>query len=138
MIKTKQIISGYVLTLVDNQYVNGQGMLFFDSTPTQIGYQAFNDKSALTEITIPSSVTYIGSQAFSYTSLGAVTIPSGTTDIAEYAFASCHSLSSVTISRTVTRIGGGAFQYCENLASISFPSNSQLTELGYSGSAGSG
>lgn len=58
---------------------------------------------------------------------GAYVIPSGTTEIAGYAFY-FDSVSGVTIPGTVTRIGSGAFNRCANLVSISVPAS--VSEIG--------
>ncbi len=53
---------------------------------------AFSYCSALTSITIPSSVTYIGDMAFTHCISSSITIPSSVTYIGEYAFEGCTSL----------------------------------------------
>ena len=85
---------------------------------TSIGSDAFK-YSSLTSVTIPNSVTSIGSYAFeSCYSLTSVTIPNSVTSIGSYAFESCYSLTSVTIPNSVTSIGDGAFQGCHGLTSV--------------------
>ena len=72
-----------------------------------------------TSITIPSSVTSIGSGAFQdCTALTSVTIPSGVTSIGSLAFNGCTALTSITIPSSVTSIVSGAFQGCTNLTDI--------------------
>ena len=79
---------------------------------TQIGYDAFNDCTELTSITIPDGVTCIGNSAFSYcTSLETVTIPNSVTHIYSRAFYDCTLLKEVTIPASVTDIGDEAFGY---------------------------
>ena len=62
------------------------------------------------ELTIPDSVTSIGSGAF-YGCIGltSITIPDSVTSIGEYAFCACIGLTSITIPDSVTSIGVSAF-----------------------------
>ena len=50
--------------LLSNTYENGVGTLVFDGDVKTIGENAFKDCSALTSITIPSSVICIGGGTF--------------------------------------------------------------------------
>jgi hypothetical protein len=76
-------------------------------------------------LTIPFGVTSIvgtgaaGTGFYGCQSLTGITIPSSVTSIGSYAFEGCH-VTSVTISSSVTSIGAGAFGYCRNLASVTF------------------
>lgn len=75
----------------------------------------------ITSITIPSSVTSIGSNAFVYcTGLTNVIISSSVTSIGGHAFASCTGLTNVTIPSSVTSIGGYAFALCTGLTNVTF------------------
>ena len=66
--------------------------------------------SNLTSVTIPSSVTNIGTWAFSgCSSLTKVTIPSAVDSIGYEAFRGCESLTSLTIPTSVNYIGNNAF-----------------------------
>ena len=74
------------------------------------------DLRKITEVTIPSSVTYIEGSSFSNcTSLKSVTILGEVTSIGEYAFKGCTSLASVIIPSSVTMIGNSAFYDCTSL-----------------------
>jgi hypothetical protein len=88
---------------------------------TSIGTCAFSGCSALTSISIPKSVTSIGFRAFSgCASITSVVIPDGVTDL-EYAFSGCVSLTSVVIPDSVTKISG-TFGGCTSLVTVAIPS----------------
>ena len=84
-----------------------------------------------TSVTIPNSVTSIGSSAFSGCSnLTSVEIPNGVTSIGYYAFYNCSGLTSVEIPNSVTSIGAGTFSGCSGLTYITIPNS--VTSIGHS------
>ncbi len=103
-----------------------------DGSVTSIGYSAF-DASGLTSITIPSSVTSIGSESFDWcVNLQTVTFDKNSQlqSIGDDAFSYCTSLTSITIPSSVTNIDEGAFSHCENLQTVIFADDSQLQRIG--------
>ena len=71
---------------------------------------AFDSSDFITSISIPDTVSRIGSSAFrNCTSLSSITIPNSVTYIGDYAFYGCESLSSITIPDSVSFIGWHAF-----------------------------
>ena len=76
---------------------------------TNIGDMAFCGCFGLTSISIPNSVTNIGSSSFQGCGLTVVTIPSSVVSIDSQAFYDCSNLLSVTIPNSTTSIGSHAF-----------------------------
>jgi len=96
---------------------------------TSIGSWAFASCTGLTGITIPNSVTSIGGGAFyGCTALTSVTIPDSVTSIGSWALASCTGLTGITIPKSVTSIGGWAFYGCTALTSVTIPDS--VTSIG--------
>ena len=61
-----------------------------------------DQRKSLTSVTIPNSVTSIGSYTFdNCKSLTSITIPDSIANIDDYAFAWCSSLTSVTYKGTI-------------------------------------
>ena len=74
----------------------------------------------LTSVTIPNSVTTIGSGAFSGCSaLTSITIPNSVTTISDYTFNECTNLQKVNIGKSVKTIETFAFKNCTSITQIS-------------------
>ena len=96
---------------------------------TSIGSYAFRECTGLNSVTIGNSVTSIGYEAFYYcTGLNSVTIGNSVTSIGSYAFRSCTGLNSVTIGNSVTSIGVRAFWDCTGLTSVTI--GDSVTSIG--------
>ncbi|MDR1815167.1 MAG: leucine-rich repeat protein [Clostridiales Family XIII bacterium] len=94
----------------------------------QIGTNAFIDKTFLTSVTLPDSITRIGFGAFARDyGLAEVTLPEGLDWIETYAFADCTSLTSLTIPQAVTKVDGSAFQ--GNATDLYFETRAQVNAL---------
>ena len=80
-----------------------------------IPYEAFKDKNTLSHFSFPEIITYIGSSAFSNTSLsGALIVPDDVIEIGQYAFRGT-LIGSVSFSPRLNRIGSYAFSTCTSL-----------------------
>ena len=88
---------------------------------TSIGTRAFSNcnNAGFTSIIIPSNVETIGEAAFhSCNKLTKVNIPNKVTSIGKNAFYGCTALTSATIGISVTSIGEGAFNNCSAMTTF--------------------
>jgi hypothetical protein len=109
----------YGVTVIDNTYENGKGIITFDGDVTSLRDWTFSYYYSLTSITLPNSVTDIGRYAFNECKfLTSVTIPNSVTSIGYWAFKECSALPSITIPNSVTSIGSQAFWECSGLTTI--------------------
>ena len=85
-------------------------------------YNQWGGGKSLTSVTIPNTVTNIGSSAFSGQSfLVSVAIPSSVKALENSVFWSCTSLERVDISEGVTSLSTSVFGNCSKLATVSIP-----------------
>ena len=104
-------------------YKSIDGNLYSKDGKTLFKYAIGKDD---TSFEIPSSVTYIGYQAFyNCDSLTSVVIPDSITSIGKFAFENCDSLNSVVIPDSVTSIGNRAFNDCFSLTNITVNKDNQ-------------
>ncbi len=112
----------------------------YSSTEVTVKEYTGND----TNITLPSTVTYSGTE-YNVTAVGSnvlkklagtegidltVTIPEGYTTIAGNAFQNCYGLKTITIPGSVTAINYNAFDGCKNLSSVTFADGSADLSFG--------
>lgn len=112
----------------------------YGSTEVTVKEYTGND----TNITLPSTVTYSGTE-YNVTAVGSnvlkklagtegidltVTIPEGYTTIAGNAFQNCYGLKSIAIPASVTKIQYNAFEGCKNLSSVTFADGSADLSFG--------
>lgn len=102
---------------------------------TAIGNYAFQDRTDITGVTIPNTVTTIGavggSGAFrGCTGLTEITIPDSVTTIWNNTFSGCTGLTSVVIPDSVTTLGQYVFRDCTGLTSAVVGSGLKDIETG--------
>lgn len=108
-------------------------------TLTYIGTNAFSNNTMSGIITIPGSVIYIGDSAFEFNALTGVVIQEGVKQIGSFTFRN-NQLTNITLPSTITNIYSYAFN-SNRLVSITFNRNSD-TSIGqnafyYNGPTGS-
>ncbi|MBE6601983.1 MAG: hypothetical protein E7637_05715 [Ruminococcaceae bacterium] len=80
---------------------------------------AFQNKTAITEVVLPTTVTTIGSAAFAgCTSLSSISLPEALTTIEARAFDGCVALTSLFIPAKVVSINEYSYINCSGLTSI--------------------
>ena len=116
-------IGSYVTRIPESifPYADFTGSLSIPSSVTSIGYEAFYSCFHFSgSLTLGSSLTTIGTYAFyqcpGFT--GTLTIPNSVTTLDIYAFALCSGFTSVTIGSNVNTINYGAFYDCNGLNSM--------------------
>ena len=106
------------------------GNVILSETVTSIASSAFSGCHNLKSISIPSSVTTIGTFAFYSSGLETVTFADNSviTNIGSGTFQGCAKLTNIIIPESVTSIGPNAFEGCGSLTSVTIPSS--VTDIG--------
>ena len=91
--------------------------------------EALFEGTGLKTVTLPESVTSIGSWAFANCAkLEQVSFPAGLTSIDLSAFENCTALTAVTLPKRLTELGSAVFENCSALKSVWIPKS--LTDNG--------
>ncbi len=143
-LKVSGTINGYDIMVIRNKMINLHELDLGDAVIVENPYKYYMDYSTqndrlgeyffygmirLTKISLPSTITSIGTRAVgNCISLTDITIPENVTEIEEYSFSSCNDLISVTLPKQLTKIGANAFQSCASLSSIIIPDKVETIE----------
>ena len=145
--RTKKIVVGDGITYFPGFHGENLREVVLGDTVEELGYLAFDDCPALSEVTVPDAlcrvgldpfrdtawqnaqpygVIYAGHVAVGYkgTMSSTLTLREGTLAVADCAFEPADSkgnLTSVVLPEGLTHIGDRAFTWCENLRSITIP-----------------
>lgn len=89
----------------------------------QIGNFAFYSCKKLSAITLPDTLTYLGSSAFAQSGITSIVIPDNVTIVLDKTFEQCNNLKTVTFGKNLTQIGEYAFDACITLNNVIIPSS---------------
>lgn len=145
--ETGYIVTGYTgnateITIIDE---------YLGLPVTEIEAAAFENRTGILKITVPSSVktigartfagstvrelvlsdsiSYIGNEAFKNCIFESITLPSGMTRIQNNTFEGCLSLKSVVFGSGLKYIGDSAFFGCSSLVEVTLPKNVETIEV---------
>ena len=93
----------------------------------KVDENAFSECTALSEVVIPESVTFLANSSFFCTAITSISLP-GVQTIGSAAFKGCANLTDVNLGDKITVIGSSAFARCVSLAEFNIPES--VTGLG--------
>lgn len=103
----------------------GDGAFYYSPNLTSVKIDGIGDEGFIDFIVdsiLPSKLTSIGTQAFSYCeSLKEIAIPDSVSEIGDGAFESCKSLEAIKLPKSITKIGVGVFNQCNMISEIEIP-----------------
>ncbi len=124
------------LYVAHHLYLNGNEVtnLEIPETVTAINDYAFYGCTGLKNVTIPTSVTSIGSMSLTKSGITTIDIPNSVKSIGSYAFNGCEELQSAIISNSVVSIPSYLFQDCTKLTKVSLPNSiNDINESAFEG-----
>lgn len=123
----------YTVTAIDDQAFECSNLIgiTLPSTITNIGDDAFCFCQRLYNVNLNEGLKRIGNETFCYcTSLVKLDLPSTLTTIDQKAFAFDISLGSIEIPEGVDTIGADAFCYCRSMTRASLPEGVNTIDIG--------
>ena len=110
----------------------------FSSNPLSSAHKLYLKGNLVTSVVIPSGVTNIGDYAFAgCTEITSVNVSNGVSSIGKDAFFNCTGVTKLSLSNSVKDIGNNAFSGCTGITNLTLPNS--VTNIGnsaFSGCAG--
>lgn len=106
------------ITIPPTVVIDGQSY-----TVVRIGNYAFYNCRLIKNISIPSTVIYIGMYAFSESGITSIDIPNSVIRIEESAFSGCASLLSILLPNQLDIIKPMVVAWCQNIHAVSIPNS---------------
>lgn len=129
-------IDGMLVTVIGkidgvSDYVYDYTKVVIPSSVKVIKNEAFKGWGNLTTVDFSkaTSLTSIGSSAFSETGVNSISLPSTVKTIGSEAFKDCSDLSKVTLPKGLTTIGNSAFENCYSLSTVNLQDLTSLQAI---------
>ncbi len=95
---------------------------------TYLGSRAFFNCTSITHIEIPNSVTHIAESALTNLGIVEIEIPDNVISLGKYVLEGCSKLKHISIPKSITEIPSGAFKSCVSLKNMEIPNS--ITKIG--------
>ena len=114
--------NGYINGVTYQSHAHLQTVILGEGI-THVGNYAFYGCSAITSMSLPSTLESVGHYAFQNVSqwAGPLELPEGLTTLGVYSFAGCSGLTGLSLPSTLTGIPSYCFQGCSGIPKIEVP-----------------
>lgn len=118
------------LTLIPYGFFQGTAIpdIVLPPSVTFIGREAYSKTTALKKVKLPNTIKAMDVYTFSSSSIEEMEWPASATIIPSEAFRECHQLKKFTIPETVDSLASGVFYYCDALERIHLPEGIRTLE----------
>lgn len=99
-------------------YKGAGGSITIPSSVDYIGEDAFKENTSITSVTVPSGCSSVGNYAFQDCIKLKKVVFEGSASVGEDAFLRCFNLETVEFKKSILNISAGAFQHCQALTKI--------------------
>ena len=100
---------------------------YYTYTVVGINSDAFSHNENITGVSFPSTIQWIGDEAFRDTGLTSITVPSGI-KYGSKVFCGCKRLSDVVVSEGLTELNTRMFSSCPSITSVKLPSSLSIIQ----------